>query len=217
MSLLVTVILNDGIIMASDNRTTYTYKNKDTVKYVDTTNKTFLFDKTIGISHCRNAAVNGKSIEEHLKDFQKLYKGRSITRLPNLLRDYFLKLNPDCNVAFFIAGYENYKSHAYRIFTQAPIERLTTSKPCSYWEGERDVPSRLFSTVYIRNGSNYKIHSSYELAIDDFSIPDGIDFATFLIKTSEEAMKFQRTNKTVGGPIDILVIKPYDSYWYKRK
>lgn len=215
MSLLVSVFLKNGIIMASDSRTTYT--RGQSVKYDDNTNKTFLFDKTIGISHCRNANINGEPIEYHLKNFQKLYKGYSITMLPTYLREYFVNLKPSCNVAFLIAGYENNIMYAYRVFTQAPYEVLDVSGPCSYWEGERDVPSRLFSKVYIKKGNSYQVHSSYELAINDFSIPEGIDYAKFLINTAKETMKYQRTNQTIGGPIDVLIIKPNGAYWHEKK
>ena len=215
MSLLVTVILNDGIIMASDSRTTF--EKKEFVKYVDTTYKTLLFDKTIGISHCRNAKVNGKVVQDHLIDFQKIYKGRSITRLPKLLQDYFKNLDPNCDVAFLIAGYEKDKPYAYRIFTKGGIEKLNTQEPASYWEGDRNIPSRLFTNLYIKKGYDYQIHTHYDLNINNFSIPEGIDFATFLIKTSEECMKYQKVNKYIGGPIDILVIKSYESYWYQLK
>lgn len=52
MSLLVTVVTKDGIIMASDSRTTWTHKD-NTITYQDGTKKTFILNDKIGVSTCR--------------------------------------------------------------------------------------------------------------------------------------------------------------------
>lgn len=216
MSLLVTVVVNDAIIMASDSRTTYpdAYGN---VTYSDHANKTYLMDGRIGISTCRNATVNNEVIEIHLKRFEILYKTCTLSRIPRLLQEYFLQLNPSCDIGFLISGYENGFPHVYRVFTQGGIEKCPTPSPVSYWEGERDVPSRLFSTIYIRQGYNYVPHGEYQLRINEFSILEGIEYAKFIINTAKGVMKFQRTNQTIGGAIDVLVLKPNESFWYEKK
>jgi hypothetical protein len=71
--------------------------------------------------------------------------------------------------------------------------------------------------VYLKNGFNYTIHDEFELAIYDFSIQDAVDYAKFIIETTEKCMTFQRRNVTVGGPIDFLIIKPDGAFWLKRK
>lgn len=215
MSLLVSLILKDGIIMSSDSRTTW--KKKDSVTYTDKTYKTILMDNRIGISHCLNATVNGITIHEHLKNFIKINKGKLITRIPTLLKQYFLELNPNCKIEFLICGYIKEKPYAYRVETQGEITKLVTSSPNVYWAGERDVPSRLFSEVYLKRTNQYKLHSSYKLKLDSMSIPEGIDFSEFIINTAKQVMSYQECDQTIGGPIDILILKPYESYWYRRK
>jgi hypothetical protein len=216
MSLLVTVVVNDAIIMASDSRTTYCDSNGN-VTYSDHANKTYLMDERIGISTCRNATVNGEVIEEHLKKFEMIYKNRALSRIPRLLQEYFLQLNNNCDIGFFVCGYENGHPHVYRVFTQGGIEKCPTPGPVSYWEGERDVPSRLFSTVFVRNGYGYIPHGEYQLKINEFSILDGVEYAKFIINTAKGAMKFQYTNQTIGGAIDVLVLKQNGSFWYEKK
>lgn len=217
MSLLVTSLLKDAIIMASDSRTTY--QRKDSVRYEDNTYKTILMDGRIGISHCRNAKIKGKKIEAILEDFMTLYKGSSITEIPALLKNYFLAIYKDINVAFFVAGFENYTPFIYRIYTQGNIEVCDVSSPQAFWEGERDAASRLFSpNIYFKENSRYKKHSHYPLRFNEFSIQDGIDFSTFLIETAGKTLTFQYSNHTIGGPIDILVLKRNgECYWHKRK
>ena len=215
MSLIVSVFLNDGIIMASDSRTTY--KTKTSVRYTDQTYKTVLMDNKFGISHCLNATVNGKTVDFHLQNFMKIYKGKGLTKIPNLLKEYFLSLNPNCNIEFLICGYINEKAYGYRVQTQGIIEKLITNPLHVYWAGERDVPSRLFSSVYYKKGNKFYDHSYHRLKLETFSIPGGIDFAEFLINTAKNVMAYQECDQTIGGPIDILVLKPYESYWYRKK
>ncbi len=49
------------------------------------------------------------------------------------------------------------------------------------------------------------------------TLQDGIDFAVFAIRTTIDTMRFQMCVKTVGGPIDVLVIKPSGAQWISRK
>ena len=215
MSLLVSVFLKDGIVLASDSRTTY--KTSTSIKYTDQTYKSVLMDGKIGIAHCLNASINGKTINYHLQNFMKIYKGRNLKSIPKLLKDYFLNLKPDCTIEFIVCGYINEVAYGYRVETQGGIEKFTTNPQHVYWAGERDVPSRLFSSVYFKRGSQYMVHSHHPLKLEQFSIPQGIDFAEFVITTAKEVMSYQDCDQTIGGPIDILIIKPYESYWYRRK
>ena len=52
---------------------------------------------------------------------------------------------------------------------------------------------------------------------DFMTLQDAVDFATYAIKTTMDTMRFQLRPKTVGGPIDILVLKPEDGFWVKKK
>ena len=56
-----------------------------------------------------------------------------------------------------------------------------------------------------------------ELGLDYFTLQDGIDFAMYAIKTTIDTMRFQSVPKTVGGPIDVLVITPAGARWIKHK
>lgn len=61
-------------------------------------------------------------------------------------------------------------------------------------------------------------HADLDVAWEFFTLQDGIDFATYAIKTTIDTMRFQSVPKTVGGPIDILVIKPDEgTKWIARK
>ena len=63
----------------------------------------------------------------------------------------------------------------------------------------------------------YTKHSKYSLALQHWTLQDAIEFAEFVINATINSMRFQKRPKTVGGPIDILVLKPEESFWIKRK
>ena len=50
-----------------------------------------------------------------------------------------------------------------------------------------------------------------------FTLQDAVDFAIYAIRTTIDTMRFQVRPKTVGGPIDILVLRPNEGYWVKKK
>lgn len=77
MSLIITVCTSEGIVLASDSRSTYTRTENSggtkTIKYgihsSDTTYKTFMCDERIGISTCGNGTISGKSIASHIESY----------------------------------------------------------------------------------------------------------------------------------------------------
>lgn len=235
MSFIVTVCVNEGIVMASDSRISITstdLKNdgtdgkpiviKETMDHFsDTAYKTFLMDKNIGISFCGNATINNAPIAGHIETFMRENKGCNIIDIPEKIRDYFYTLEPTKNTTFFIAGYEVLDTETnkkiYRVNTNATegtgIEECDTSISTAVWDGERDVVSRLFTDLYIKkqdeNGKELYIkHTKYSLALQHWTFQDAIEFAEFTISATINSMRFQKRPKTVGGPIDILVLKP---------
>lgn len=244
MSIIVTVYVNEGIVMASDSRISITSKEvindgtdgkpiviKETMDHFsDTSYKTFLMDGKIGISFCGNATINNAPIAGYIESFMRENKDCSIIDIPTKIRDYFHDLEPNKNTIFFIAGYEvsdtQAKQKVYRVNTNMPdetaIEEHDTTVSNAIWDGERDVASRLFTDLYIKNTDDqgkttYTRHKKYDLALQHCTLQDAIEFSEFVVNATISSMKFQKRPKTVGGPIDILVLKPEESTWIKRK
>ena len=59
--------------------------------------------------------------------------------------------------------------------------------------------------------------TQYEISFNYFTLQDAIEFAEYATKTTIDTMRFQQRIKTVGGPIDILVIKPNSCQWIAHK
>ena len=78
MSFIITVYTNEGIIMASDSRTTYTttktlsdgtVEKNVGVQLTDTTYKTFKCNSRIGLSTCGTASINDMPIAGFIEEF----------------------------------------------------------------------------------------------------------------------------------------------------
>jgi hypothetical protein len=50
-----------------------------------------------------------------------------------------------------------------------------------------------------------------------FTLLDAIDFAAYGMRATIESMRFQARAKTVGGAVDILVLKPAVTEWVAKK
>lgn len=264
MSLIITVCTSEGIVMASDSRSTYnkteTNGTTKTVKFgvhfTDTTYKTFLCDDRIGISTCGDGTICGKSIAGHIENFiNNIYdKEDAVETTSQKLLKYFTELPEKSNVTFHVAGYkkENGKDIAevYSVLTESRQVNLLREGVCgANWDGERATLTRLVKNSYVvpevnaipigtitlnrknEDGTENSVVLKNQIAIPGgalrqpeleiawnlMTLQDGIDFASYAIKTTIDTMRFQVAPKTVGGPIDILVIKPNGAYWIQRK
>lgn len=264
MSLIITVCTSEGIVMASDSRSTYNQTTNNgaskTIKYgihfSDTTYKSFLCDERIGISTCGNGNICGKSIASHIENYinNEYQKDDSVADTAQKVLSYFSKMPHGEPVVFHIAGYEKESGRdvfrVYRVVTIANANQLAIDNSCgAQWDGEASILTRIIKNGYIvseqkvlrpqkiktvsqdQQGNevdelhdNYMLipsssqqHPEMEIAWDLMTLQDGIDFAEYAIKTTIDTMRFQMAPKTVGNPIDILIIKPNGAKWIKHK
>jgi hypothetical protein len=87
------------------------------------------------------------------------------------------------------------------------------------WGGEVDVLTRLIQPVAEVNQQGEVVTRlpSHPIPWNFFTLQDAIDFAIFAIGSTINAMRFELRPKTVGGPIDVLIIKPTGAFWAQRK
>lgn len=60
---------------------------------------------------------------------------------------------------------------------------------------------------------NFKQMPHFQIPWQFFTLQDAIDFAVYAIRTTIDSVRFLPRPKTVGGPIDVLVIRPHESEW----
>ena len=117
MSFLIAVHVNEGIVLASDRRTTYTNTQQlgDTVVQrigihtTNSTDKTFVCPNGAGISTCGDVSLLGKPITGYIQEMirSKIDESCLVENIPQIIVDYFnaLSVVPDTN--FVVAGYDS--------------------------------------------------------------------------------------------------------------
>ena len=192
----------------------------------DNSYKTFLAPNNIEISTCGAADINGVPIAGYIESFirENLTDGAvPIDSVPQLLSNYFQSFQPVPDVQFQVGGYKasngKYEQQVWRIILSSnTIEKVNPPDVQSaIWGGEIDILTRLINVVGTFEHNNFDPLPYYQIPWQFFTLQDAIDFAIFAIRSTIDAIRFQPRAKTVGGHIDVLVIKPNDAFWIQRK
>lgn len=133
----------------------------------------------------------------------------------------------------------------YQVITgnQSSCALISNNNSGAKWDGEVDTITRIVKAHYVcqnvietpqltlsisNNISNvgdaFVLPKSTTLKKDEnlivwnlMTLQDAIDFVRYAINTTIDTMRFTNVNKTVGGPIDILVITPNKTKWISHK
>lgn len=233
MSFIIALYVGEGLVFASDSRTTYqttstSMDGKDVTEHgvhtTDSTYKTFLTPTNVAISTCGDASINDQPITSYIESFINEHRDDNVEGIKESILPYFSNLKNDLNTTFFVGGYiinddGSYCQKLYRLNTRTgKIEERDTNAPGAIWGGETDVMSRIITTLYIKNDDNsYTEHLEFPILWQYFTLQDAVDFAKYAVKTTIDTMRFQKRIKTVGGPIDLLILKPDGAQWISRK
>ncbi|MEN6610402.1 MAG: hypothetical protein ABFC24_06135 [Methanoregulaceae archaeon] len=220
--------------MASDSRLTLNHKEQRgsqqiqiSVPQSDANYKTFLSPGNIGISTFGASDVQGVPISGYIESFinEKLSLNNvDVNEVPKLLLDYFKSLPLIPDTGFHVAGYNKkdgkYIPHVWRIIlSQNLIAQINLpEQQGAVWDGEVDIMTRLIQPVSLAgpDGKQVPLPPSI-INWPFFTLQDAIDFAIYAVKVTRDTMRFQTRPKTVGGPVDVLVIKPNQSFWVQKK
>lgn len=227
-SLITTIRIPEGIVMASDSRQSLSLNI-----ITDTATKLFLLEKhKIGISTCGQSFINGISISSHIKNFieKELTDDDDIITVANKLFEYFKNLSvSNENISFHVAGYkkENKVSVPYVYFLNKKdnlIIRLNidSDNKINYgmsWSGQIDVLNSILKSVKTTDekGNEQIIKEVAPILWEAMTLQDAIDFSIYAIRTTIDTMRFQARPKTVGGPIDVLLITPEEAKFIQKK
>ena len=213
MSVIATVYIPEGIIMAADSRVTgyIQYENNLTDRYSlsDNGQKVFLLSKRkVGISSCGEAEICGQTIADFIREFEILHvkEDDSIKEIADNLRLYIHQKKKDANVKFHVAGYDGDEQKIYVTNGESTHINNDERKYGAIWDGDKDHLTSLI------NG--------YPQMIFDWNhmyLKDGIELAEFMIDVNCKAQKFSMGVATCGGPIDILLLTKDETRWIKHK
>ena len=174
MSFLVAVYVNEGIVLASDRRSTYTQTEningltvqKIGIHVTNSTDKTFICPNGAGISTCGDASILGKPITGFIQDMihSKIKEETSVKEIPQIIIDYFSNFVMTPNVNFLVAGYavdedSTQNQKLYKIVLNSgrkAIEEINTANQGAVWDGEVTTLSRITQDVaLLQNGSYF--------------------------------------------------------------
>ena len=232
MSIIVAVHVNEGIVLASDRRTTYTNTQDVDGKVIqrigvhatNSTDKTFRCPNGAGISACGDGDLLGKPITGYIRDMirTEIDELCDIEKVPEIIINYFNMLEEIPDTQFVVAGYTNLKikkeQRLYRINVKTKeIETIETTEQGATWNGETFTLTRLLADVALKaEGDKYLDMPFEDVLWGYFTLQDAVDFAEYAVETTIKTMRFKNVIETVGGEIDILVITPDETTWLKK-
>lgn len=233
MSFLVAVYVNEGIVLASDRRTTYTNtqtQGETTIQRIgihttNSTDKTFICPNGAGISTCGEAALLGKPITGYIQEMIRSHisKDCTISAIPGIIINYFNAMSFVPDTHFIVAGYEKSgtekKQLVYRLNVKTKfIENINTNLQGATWDGETLTLTRLIQNVALKNNDNTYVDLPFEEILwGYFTLQDAVDFARYAVETTIKTMHFKNVVETVGGAVDILVITPDETKWLQKE
>lgn len=231
MSLVITLFVPEGLVMAADSRLTLEFKvaqqdgsqKTESIPSSDSTYKVFLLPHNIGVSAYGAASVGVTPIAPLVEVFAAT-KLKDVKMPPDKvaseLLSYFRKLEGPPASIFHVAGYKDGTQQVFEANVSTNTTKsLITSGAGAAWGGEADALLRLLSKVGTLDQAGNKLTDiqSFGVAFDHFTLQDAIDFAVYAIRTTADTMRFQLRRQTVGGPIDLLIIRPDGARWLRRK
>lgn len=214
MSVIATVYLPEGIVMAADSRITGTTKidNNGTITeeiftLSDNGQKLFLIKDNIGISFCGKTEIDGKTMADFIDSFEKTKIGiddNVYEIAQNLRKEIFPFDKNGTDYVFHVSGYTKGKQEVYRVVSQS-VQLLNSTYGAS-WNGD------IIHLTSLING-NPPMYFDW----NHMYLKDGIELAEFMVDVNCKAQRFTSSIATCGGPIDILLITKNEARWIKHK
>jgi hypothetical protein len=237
VSFIITLYVREGIVMASDSRLTLNTTQQQpgqqqvvqlAVGQSDSNYKTFLAPNAVGISTYGAADIGGVPIGGFVESFmrEELVKGDiEVDDVARRLLTYFAKQPGPPAVYFYVAGYKTEDDvrvpHIWLVDVSAgTVDRKNQpDMQGASWGGEIDILTRLIQPLaeLDAQGKVKQQLPTYQIPWQFFTLQDAIDYAIYAVRTTIDSMRFQPRAKTVGGPIDVLVIKPAQAFWVQHK
>lgn len=235
MSFVIAMFVREGIVMASDSRLTLNKTEQQderttvhaAVGMSDSNYKTFLAPNNIGISTFGAADIGGVPIAGYIESFiaEDLSDQTEVDDVPAALLQHFSEFDPVPDAGFLVAGYKSNNGRREQqvwMVTVATGETQRVNPPGqqgAHWAGAGDIVARLVQPVAVlgRDGSIEHRLPHFQIPWGFFTLQDAVDFCIFAVRSTIDAIRFEPRPKAVGGPIDVLVIRPDEAHWVQRK
>jgi hypothetical protein len=231
MSLVVTVYVPSGIVMAADSRTSVLRseeREQESGEKVMVQNQLVLSDNAYkvvalesigaGVSVYDAGVINNQPVDSHVHRFEEeeIAPEDDAVSCSEKFLVYFQGRHPNVPIGFHVAG--------YRVEDRASVPYVfvghTTKQP-----GARrvnvDKEGKVVQYGVVRSGDirvvNRLIDKSHLPLFAAMPLQDAVDYAVHLIRTTIDTMRFEPRFPGVGGAIDVLVVQPSGMRWVQRK
>lgn len=218
MSVMCSIYVPEGIVMAADSRMTVNLLNKDKndntsrsmFSITDNAQKVMLLNKVrIGISACGLGILGDVTIADYIRIFeiQEVTTNDTVSDVAEKLLRYSSKFEK--MVKFYVTGYDAEEPFVYAV-ANGERKRINIKDAKiihgAAWNGEPVAIHKLM------NGEP-KMIVNFNL----MPLKDAIDFADFLIDTTINYQRFETKLKTCGGATDVLVLTKDNAFWHRHK
>lgn len=246
MTIVASVKVRDGLILATDSMTQVSQGNQFLTSWANARKLFQVKDLPVGVMTYGLGNINDISVEGLVRDFcaglpnSVKSVGTISTRLHTFIKTAYDKtygnnLPADQPVmGFFIAGYDNKPFAEQQEFQlpqdAAPRQVTPNNRFGSNWRGI-DIPftrlykgldPRLIPTLQAKGFTVPEINqlfSQVEAAVhyDGMPVQDAINFAAFILKTTIGMSTFEAGVPACGGPLQVALILPGDGFtWIER-
>ncbi len=229
MSLVVTVYVPSGIVMAADSRMTVlrTEEREENGQKIRMQQQLVLSDNAYKIVELRSVGVgvgvydagviNNQPVDSHVHRFEEeaVAPGDDVVTVANKLLDYFQANFPGVAVGVHVAGYrtEGRASVPY-VLVGHTVREPKARRVNADAEGRVQYGITRAGDTLV---ANRLIDPNYLPLFPAMPLQDAVDYALHLIRATIDTMRFEPRFPSVGGPIDVLAITPDGMRWVQRK
>jgi hypothetical protein len=229
MSLVVTVYVPSGIVMAADSRMTFlrTEDREESGQKVRVQQQLVLSDSAYKIVRLRTVPagigvydagiIDNQPVESHVRRFEEeaLTTVDDVNAVAKKFLEYFQSNHKGVALGFHVAGYKlEGKASVPYVLVGHTIHEPQVRRINATAEGQLQYGVVRAGDVLVANR-----------LIDVNSLPlfaamplqEAIDYAIHLIRTTIDTLRFEPRFPTVGGPIDVMALQPEGMHWVQRK
>jgi hypothetical protein len=235
MSLIISVYVPEGIVLAGDSRLTLNWTDKtqtgeqnNSITTSDSYTKIYSLANKFGLGVFGEVFVNEINICGSINQFvtENITTDTTIDEIPERLIHFFGEKFNYPVTHFYLVGYKMEDGisvpHTYSIALAERSYRRSNFESDyiingANWGGEIEVLSRILLTVKMQRGDEWAEVADNAIPWNFMTLQDAVDFGVYAVRTTIDTMRFQQKEKTVGGPIDVLVIQPHQEPVFIQK
>ena len=231
MTLIVSLRIPEGLVIAGDSLLTVKEKNQAVVATYSHAQKIFQFCGQYGAGIFGAGLVANESVsvamrmfEQELKENNTSFEG--VTKFAEKISNYFhnlLKeqlekenksldtLQPNQFVyGFHVVGYDDTDPKTIEIQIGKSVQSQVRKESGCTYTGSGEIVQKIWEL--------YKTRPENQPLYPFFSLQEAIDYVEFLIQTTITHQRFSRKIPNVGGDIDIGIVTYLDGFqWIRQK